>query len=262
MCISEIAAASKVNWRTADRYINEISKKTGLIATWTFRKGTQGALKIAYWVNREKGHASECKKILYEKIMRGVSKKDFSPFDIYQYVQPDKRTAFWDQKTPSSTVFYGKEDVPGFLAKAENEFLSFSGDVSWLNKSKNGTSVIDMIKKLAKKGVSIKIIARIDFKSITNVKKLLSINNEIGKDIIEIRHAQQPLRGAIIDENNARLIEALPPEKNKEKLVFYEIFDEDWTSWLRDVFWDLYKRSVSAEKRIKDLRTIRKMQHH
>jgi len=260
MCISEIAERLEVNWRTADRYIEEIAEKTGEIGVWTFRKGTQGALKIVYWVNKEMTHPSECKKILYEKIMRGISKTDFSPFDIYQYVEPTKRTAFCEQKTPMSTIFHGKEDVNKFLKKTKSEFISFSGDVSWISKSEEGISVMDTIRKLAQKGISVKIIARLDFRSINNIKKLLSINSAIGKDMIEVRHTHQPLRGAIIDKTSARLIEALPPdESGKEKLVFYEIYDDEWVEWLKDVFWDLYKRSVPAEKRLKDLQSVHKM---
>ena len=52
--IQEIAEYIKKNWRTADRYIQEIEKNFGTISTKVFREGTRGALKIVYWSAVEK----------------------------------------------------------------------------------------------------------------------------------------------------------------------------------------------------------------
>ncbi|MEK6845578.1 MAG: hypothetical protein AABY26_02370, partial [Nanoarchaeota archaeon] len=46
--IQEIAQLLNKNWRTADRYIEEIEKNFGTISTRTFRGGTRGALKIVF----------------------------------------------------------------------------------------------------------------------------------------------------------------------------------------------------------------------
>ena len=52
--VQEIASYIGKNWRTADRYISEIEKNYGTIATRVFREGTRGALKIVYWASVEK----------------------------------------------------------------------------------------------------------------------------------------------------------------------------------------------------------------
>jgi hypothetical protein len=52
--VMEISEHIKKNWRTADRYIDEISLEFGNIKTRTFRGGTRGALKIVYWNLNEK----------------------------------------------------------------------------------------------------------------------------------------------------------------------------------------------------------------
>ena len=46
--IQEIAQHINKNWRTADRYVNEIQDNFGTVSTKVFRKGTRGALKIVY----------------------------------------------------------------------------------------------------------------------------------------------------------------------------------------------------------------------
>ena len=54
--IQEISLLIKKNWRTADRYVEQISKEQGTLLVRTFREGTRGALKIVFWNNIEKIH--------------------------------------------------------------------------------------------------------------------------------------------------------------------------------------------------------------
>ena len=105
--IQEIAMHINKNWRTADSYVEKISKEQGIIALRTFRGGTRGALKIAFWNNVEKIHSSEFQERLFKRIELARNKEDFSPFDIYQYVPENKRSAFLEeQKEDTITIKY------------------------------------------------------------------------------------------------------------------------------------------------------------
>ena len=58
--INEIAELLGVNWRTANRYVEKISREEGTISTRVFREGTPGALKIVFWNNiLKKDYAQE-----------------------------------------------------------------------------------------------------------------------------------------------------------------------------------------------------------
>ena len=39
--------------------------------------------------------------------------------------------------------------------------------------------------------------------------------------------------------------------------IFYEIQDIDWIDWLRNVFFDLFRSSIDAQKRIENLKSIK-----
>ena len=91
--IQEIALLIGKNWRTADSYVERISQEQGTISTKTFREGTRGALKIAFWNNIEKIHSSSFQERLFKQIESGKGKRDFSPSDIYQYVDKTKKRA-------------------------------------------------------------------------------------------------------------------------------------------------------------------------
>ena len=49
--INEVAQHIGKNWRTADRYVEQISEEDGSISAKIFRGGTRGALKIVFWNN-------------------------------------------------------------------------------------------------------------------------------------------------------------------------------------------------------------------
>ncbi len=248
--IQEISLLLKINWRTADRYVDRISEEQGTITTKTFRGGTKGALKIAYWCNIEKIHSTTFQEKLYKKIEAGRVKTDFSPFDIYQYV---------DEKKRSAKAFYGlNKEAPAELRTAKEEFLCFSGNLSWLN---SGTA-LEEVKEMLKRNVQIKILTRIDVASISNIKKMLELESKMGKKLVDIRHCEQPLRGFISDGKIARLTEKKDPaiykagELKKEVTLKYEIRDEEWVQWLQKVFYNLFRVSVDCEKRMKDMKQI------
>jgi hypothetical protein len=255
--IQEIAELIARNWRTADRYVDEIVKETGNISVRTFRGGTKGALKIVYWSNVEKIHSLEFQEALLKKI-EARSKDDFSPFEIYQHVDEKKRNAVMleaDEKL--------QDNLRGHLERGENQILSFSGNLSWINSHEHGKKLIDILEALAKRNVSVKILTRVSVDSINNVQKALSVNRKLGKNMIEIRHCEQPLRGFVIDSHIARFREMRDPsdyekgELSKNIMLFYEISDPEWIEWFQKVFWHFFRASIPAEKRIQDLQTIR-----
>ncbi|MFH1978621.1 MAG: hypothetical protein ABIJ92_04820 [Candidatus Aenigmatarchaeota archaeon] len=258
--VQEVAQLISKNWRTADRYLDQISKETGSISTRVFRGGTKGALKIVFWSNIEKIHSSEFQERLLKKLESTPRKEFFSPFDIYQYVEPNNRNAVM-KKIKSS-----KDDhVKDYLKSSQKQILSFSGNLSWINGTEGKEKLSKIIEDLIKNNVSIKILTRVTVDGLKNVKRVLEINDVVGKPLIELRHREQPLRGFVIDDQIARFREVRDPLDYKggqmpEKfLLFYEIYDKEWISWFQKVFWYLFRTATPAEKRMKDLESIQNL---
>jgi len=259
--IQEIAHLVDKSWRTADNYVKKISKEQGTISVKTFRGGTRGALKIVYWNNIEKIHSSDFQDKLFKKIESGRKKSDFAPLDIYQYVDDDKRTA--------SVELAEKEDNTDLevfvnrLRSAKKQILFFSGNLSWANLTKGNINTLSILEEVAKNNVSIKLLTRVDLASIKNIQRMQSINESIGREVIEIKHCEHPLRSMIIDKKLARFKEIKDPkdykkDELKEKtFIFYEIYDEEWIEWLQKVFWNMFRTAVPASKRMKDMDSIR-----
>lgn len=260
--IQEIAQNIQKNWRTADSYVEKISKETGSLATRVFREGTRGALKIVYWNNIERIHSIEFQEKLFKKIETGKNKQDFSPFDIYQYVEDSKRDAFIELQEDDAK--FVKQDLFTDLLSAEKQILIFSGNFSWINlviKSKRFTSVLE---ELGRRNINIKVIARIDLTTINEIKRALAVNERVGKEFIEFRHSEQPLRAFIIDNKVARFkeirhIEDYYKKTRKKTYIFYNIYDQEWIDWMQKVFWNFFRTSIPAKKRISDLETIQKL---
>jgi len=80
--VQEIAQHIDKNWRTADRYIEEIETNFGTISTRVFRGGTQGALKIVFWASVEKISSSVFQEKLEQQIYLAHRKEEFSAFDF------------------------------------------------------------------------------------------------------------------------------------------------------------------------------------
>jgi hypothetical protein len=260
--VQEIAQLIDKNWRTADSYVEKISQETGLIGSRTFRGGTRGALKVVFWNNIEKLSSNQFQERLTKQIESAKNKEDFSPLDIYQYVDTKRKRAFSEiveDETVSKT-----QDIIGLFAKAEKQILYFSGNMSFLEMKEKKKNILNIIEEAANRGVSIKVLARIDITSLENFRKIMAINHKLGKEVIEIRHASQPLRGFIIDEKEIRLKEEKNPSLWKGELkqktrIFYEIYDEEWVEWLQKVFWNLFRTSIDAKVRIRDIETVRNL---
>lgn len=255
--IQEIAMHIGKNWRTADSYVEKISKEQGIIALRTFRGGTRGALKIAFWNNVEKIHSSEFQERLFKRIELARNKEDFSPFDIYQYVPENKRSAFLEEQKEDTIT--NKQDLVNALRSAENQVLIFSGNLSWVNAIQGRVKLIDVFEELAENNISIKIICKVDLESMKNIQKMLDINYKLKKETIEIRHAEQPFRAFIVDNKWVRFKERKSGNKDKLAHIFYDIIDEEWVEWIQKVFWNIFRTSIKADKRIKDIETIERI---
>jgi len=262
--IQEISELIKKNWRTAERYVQKIEQETGCISTRVFRKGTRGALKVVYWNTIEDIHSTSFQSELFDSLMQGKRKDDFSPFEIYQYILAKKKKAYVEDisKIDPETDLCEKTDFAGFLRQTSKQLLIFSGNLSWVNSIQGKTKIIDVIRELANRNVSIKIITRVSVIGVDNVKKLLAINKEPGRDMIEIRHRYQPLRAMIVDNQVVKLREQRDPvhyksdELKKKIEIFYDVFDKDWIEWLQKVFWKMFSTGMPAKQRIKEIEKI------
>ena len=260
--IQEIAHHIQKNWRTADSYVEKIMKEHGVLSIRTFREGTRGALKIVFWSNIEKIHSSDFQERLFKKIESSRDKKDFSPFDIYQYVDEKKRYAFLEEQTEDKIT--SKQNMIGILSSTQDQLLIFSGNLSWVNASQEGKKLYDVFEELATRNVSIKALCNVNLESMKNIQKMLEINDKLGKRMIEIKHAQQPFRAFVVDNSFVRFKEIRYSDRKQDgvkhnKYIFYDINDEEWVEWMQKIFWNLFRANISAEKRIKDIESIEKI---
>jgi|SRR3989344_1145872 len=259
--VDEIAKHIGKNWRTADRYVSEIEKNFGTISTRVFREGTRGALKIVYWSSQDKASNSVFQEKMESDIMTRKTKYDFSPFDIFQLVKDNKKDAWI--KTATNEVKAGRmHEFKKLLEKAEKQILFFSGNLSFINFKDKEADIFNVIESLVKKGISIKVLCRIDFSGIENIEKMLSLNYKYGKNLIEIRHREQPLRVTIIDNKITNMKEVKEPtgrekELNKKTFIIYTITDKEWTEWLSKIFWKMFNNSVSSEKRLEEIKKLK-----
>ncbi len=265
--IDELATLIRKNWRTADRYVQRIAETEGSISVRTFREGTRGALKIVFWVPAESIHSSEFQERLFKHIEMGRKKSDFSPSEIYQYVDEKKKDAviLTEDYLDSKSNF---EDYRERLLGTKSELFLFSGNLSLVNMGTKKEDVADVLEKIAKRGVNIRILTRVEIPGIENIRRILEINNKVGKKMVDIRHCFHPLRGTIFDDSVAILKEIRKPEiyvkgELKEKMTtFYRIYDKEWIEWLKNVFWAMFRSSISAERRIEDISGMQTVKVH
>ncbi len=241
--IDEVAKYINKNWRTANRYIDIIAQE-GLISTKVFREGTRGALKIVYLNHIEKGNFFMYS--LVEEIKQSRYTQEFHAFNIYQFIDKEKKKAYITKKP----------ELKQLIMNSKKELLMFSGNLSLKSLENSRSKLLEMFRDITSKGVIVNILARVDFTSESFIRKLLELGN------ISIRHRLQPLRGFIIDERIAILIDDLesfkhkPKELSKKGYIIYEIHDLEWIEWLKKVFFDMYNSSISADKRLVEMSRI------
>jgi len=255
--IQEIAQLINKNWRTADRYVDEIGKNFGTISTRVFRGGTRGALKIIYWSSVEKVSSSIFQERLEKEILLFKRKGDFSAFDIFQYV-PDRERKSVVRSSEQENI----KDLNTLLLQAKQQVLIFSGNLSFINIRDKKRDMTDTLELLIQRKIKIKILCRVDLAGSDNIERVLSLNAKYGKNLIEIRHDAHPLRGVIIDGAIISLKEVNEPtgkinELNTKTFIYYKITNKSWAEWLSKVFWKKFTNSMDAYKRIEHLKSIR-----
>lgn len=260
--VQEIALHIEKNWRTADRYIEEIESEFGTLATRVFREGTRGALKIVFWASIEKASSSIQQQQLEDEIIRAKWKEDVSAFDIFQYVSKDKKTLSIENEKSEEKVSY--ERISSLYGKAQKQLLIFSGNLSFIHfkDPKTKKTMIDTLDSLVKKGISIKILCRVDISGRKNVEDVLALNHKNGKDLVEVRHRLHPLRATIVDKLCFDMKEIKEPtgnihELDKKIFIFYNVREKEWVEWLTRIFWKLFNSSISAQKRLAEMQKIR-----
>jgi len=258
--IQEISRLIHKSWRTADRYVDTIKKELGTIETRTFREGTRGALKIVYWASVEKISSSVFQEMLENQILSMRKKEDFSAFDIFQHISDkNKKVSLEEAKNEASTNL---KEFAEILEKTQKQLLVFSGNLSFINLKNKEIHIFKTIEKLVKKGISIKVICRVDVAGEKNVEKMLSLNFKYGRELINIRHREQPLRAVVADKKMFRIKEIKEPtgklhELKKKLFIFYTIKDNDWAQWLSRLFWKMFSSSIDANKRLAEIRKLR-----
>jgi hypothetical protein len=260
--VDEIAKLINVNWRTANRYVEKISNEEGTLSTRVFREGTPGALKVVFWNNIEKLHASEVQERLFKQIEFGRKIEDFSPSEIFQFIDKNKKKLKMMSERQYSSIPNVK-DFTGFLKSANRQILFFSGNLSFVNLSLRNRKIHDVLEEIGKEKVILKILTRVEPAGINNVENVLSINKRLGFDAVEIKHCYQPLRATIVDDKVAALREVFEPKRYakgelKHKLyILYYIYDEDWIEWLQKIFWYLFRNSIDVRRRIEELKLFK-----
>ncbi len=257
--IQEIAELIKKNWRTADRYVAEIEKEFGTIATRTFREGTRGALKIVFWAAVEKVSHSIIQQKLEETLMQAKKKEEFSAFDIYQYVPDNQKEVSLEEGKEEGEQ--NVEELIKYLKQAKKQVFIFSGNLSLVNLKRKDADLFACLEQLVRQKIPIKVIARVDIAGKENVERMLSLNFKYGKEMVEIHHRDQPLRAFIVDNKVIRVKEVNEPtgkinELNKRMFLYYTIKDKEWIGWLNRIFWKMFSTAIVAEKRLDEMKKI------
>lgn len=246
--IQEISKHIGRSWVTTDTYVKKVKTDTGMIGIKVFRKGTQGALKIAYYAKEVSG--DDLQSMLYNQITTATKKTEFDFFEIFQFINDKKKQLTFEQ--------YKKPRMITLLRQAQSVVYIFSGNLSFVKLKEKGVSVIQALEELLERKVRIKILCRVNVASINNIAKIQHLMRKYG-DLIEIRHRYQPLRGFVVDEDVGRFMSEESVEDYKEGeleknlSIFYEVYDKEWIRWLERLFWSLFKQSIEYNSRAKQL---------
>jgi hypothetical protein len=257
LSIQEISRIINKSWITTEKYVIDIAKTTGLIKIKIFRKNSKGSLKLAFYNYGLSNN--NLKDKLFNKIVIGRDKEDFDFLDIFQFIPNNKKSTFTEVYKNKSG--YYKAYISTALERAQESFLYFSGNLSFLSIQENNKPISYFIEKALERGVIIKIITRVNISSLKNIEKIESLFLKYGNNL-EIRHNYQPLRGFIVDNDYARfkneevVARYKEGELDKNIRIFFEIFDEDWIIWLREVFWQIFNSGSDYNLRRAELNNI------
>ncbi len=248
--VQDVALFIGRSWVTSDSYLEQIRTETGLIGIKTFRKGTQGAIKVAYYSHPDSLPQDELRSNILRQIQLGKRKHDFDFMELFQFVPDSGKRSFADQN--SSAL------LKRCLSSAESSVMIFSGNLSFLSDDR----LLEEMGLLLKRKVKVRILIRVNMASLGNIGLLTPLLQKY-HGLIEVRHRYHPLRGIIIDDRLAvfRSEESKDfykeNELDRDSLIFYEIYDREWIDFLQKVFWNLFRPSISMAERVKELERIR-----
>jgi len=255
--IQEISLNIGRSWVTTEAYVHQVSQTTGLISVKGFRKGSRSSIKLVYYNSSESMQGDSLKSELYDMIKAGRNKNDFDFMEVFQFV---------DVKKKKHLILTDTEGNQGgnlavLFRQAKESVLCFSGNLSFLNLRYGKVKIIDLVEDAVRRGVTVRIICRVNLASMNNIRKLEPILRKY-QNSIEIRHRYQPLRGFIIDNQVARFAneEQLKlykqGELEKDTLIFYEIYDPEWIAWLQKAFWQLWRPSIDYDLRFREIKRL------
>ena len=224
--VQGIAQHINKNWRTANRYIEEIEKNFSTISTRVFREGTRGALKIVYWSAIDKISSSVFQEKIEQEILNSKRKEDFSAFDIFQHIEGKNKKAIIEKAIDENST--NLKELAELLKSTQKQLLMFSGNLSFINLKNKNFDMFKIIEELVKRNIPIKIICRVDISGKDNIQKILSLNYKYGKELIEVRHKEHPIRAFVIDNKIIRIKEVKEPtgkihELDKKGFYFLHI---------------------------------------
>jgi len=262
--MNDIAKAIGKNWRTANRYVEDIMLKTGTIKTITFREGTRGALKIVYWNNTEKIYSSDVQEKLFKQIELGVEKSDFSPFEIYQYVDAEDRKAYYEEIVNEKNYNYNIQTLAPLFESAEKEINIFAGNLAFIHLKHKNKKILDYLKDCIDRNVIIKIITNINIVDLENVEKVLALNAGLKEPLIEIRHEIVPIRAYVFDDTIIKFGEVTRGQQKTGQVqttvaIYYEVRDSNWIDWMKKLFWKKFQNAIRSNLRIDNLNTVKKL---
>jgi hypothetical protein len=261
--VNEISQIINKNWRTALRYVEQIMLKTGTIKTRTFREGTRGALRLVYWNSAEKIYATDVQETLFKKMELGVQKSDFSPFEIFQYIDPEQRHAYYENIENEDKYDYDIKNLLPFFESTKEELVIFAGNLAFIHLKHQKKTVLSYFAACIKRGITIKIISNINFTDLQNVQQILQLNAGLATPLLQLRHAVTPLRAYIFDTSVARFGEIAnsqgkPGQRAGKTAIYYELKEKSWLEWIQKLFWKKFQEAIPAKKRVDNLMVITK----
>lgn len=246
--IQEVARCIEKSWKTADKYLNELKETNPELQIKVFRKGSHGALKVAYLKSTMKKSGDQVRDKLFNDYLVGKVKDDFDVMDFFMQVNSDKKEMFIEEYKESDIS--KKQDLIKHLKDCKRTLYVFSGNLSWINIKENGVLMLDILDDLIERGVKIKVLCRIDAASIRNIHKIKSLDKKHNTNLIEVHHQRHPLRGFIFDDTMLRLKEEIRPGRYKKGeidnnlRIFYDVYENEWINWLKNIFYYSFNNAM------------------
>jgi hypothetical protein len=219
--VNEIAVLIQKNWRTADKYIQQIEEEDGCISTRTFREGSRGALKVV-----EDGK----KNAFVEEFDDPLISKEQELVPLLRSVE---RVLY---------VFSGNMSWINMTEKEEN-LIDILEEIAKRNVQVKVVCRVDFasLSNLEK-------VYAINNKLGKEAIEIRHCKQSLRGFVIDSRIAR--FKELKLVENYKR------GELKKDLRLFVEIFDEDWVNWLVKVFYSLFRTSIDGKDRINQLKKI------